>query len=183
MAIDRVRSSLRRRPEEHRDASIFLVATEGEHTESIYLATFRDPRIKVIPIPCEDGKSSPQGVLDRLSEAMTTFQFGGDDTFWILVDRDSWTERMFSEVNSECKKKNIFMSTSNARFEAFLCWHFDDFRDSEEFSTGDYENFLRKKLGSFSKTKFDAHKLRTNTARACSRAESDHSGSYPAAVK
>lgn len=167
MPIDRIRHSLKRSQRGNRDASIFLVGTEGEHTERIYLDIFDSPKIKVVAIPCDDGHSSPIGVLTKVLEARKKFDFGKGDSFWLLVDKDCWTEKMLSEVHSQCKKIGAKILVSNERFEVFLCSHFEDFFVSGEYKSKSYELFLKKKLGGYSKSKFDAKKLLGGVKLAC----------------
>ncbi len=171
MKLDRVKQSLKRREGHVRDASLFVVATEGEKTEEIYLNSFQSSRIKVIAVICDDGKSSPDGVLARLSSVMKAFQFGDGDSFWMLIDRDRWTEAMLSAVHSEAKKKGISILCSNQRFEVFLCAHFEEFETSQHIKEGRYEEFLKERLNHFNKTNYDCTDIRKNAAAACDRCE------------
>lgn len=178
MPIDRVRSQMRRKEGELRDASIVLVGTEGEKTEAIYLDAFGSARVKVVTVVCDDGRSSPKGVLNKVSEAITRFNFGSGDTFWIIVDKDQWKEKEFSEVFALCRQKGITHVVSNERFEVFLCYHFTDFVGSPEFENGEYEKFLRAKLGVYRKNKFDAQRLRSLAKTACDACASADGGSH-----
>lgn len=169
MVIERVRSRLKRNAEELRDASIFIVGTEGEHTERIYLSAFKSNKIKVVPVECDDGASSPDGVLRKVDEISKIFQFGDGDSFWLLVDKDAWTQKMFSDVYRECKKKGFMLCVSNHQFEIFLAHHFDDYDPLECSETKDIIKFLKIKLGGFSKSKYDASKLIGNAKLASDR--------------
>jgi hypothetical protein len=171
MKLDRVKHSLKRGTKQFRDASLFVVATEGEKTEAVYLNSFHSSRIKVFPVICDDGRSSPEGVLERLTFVMKSFQFGENDSFWMLIDRDQWSEQMLSAVNSNAKKLGVQILCSNRRFEVFLCAHFEGFEDSDEIASGQYELFLRKNLGSFNKSSYDCIRVREGTQLACNRCE------------
>jgi hypothetical protein len=61
------RTKLLDRQQDRRDAKLFIVATEGKETEKQYFRMFNSTRLKVeILATTEDGKSSPEYVLDRL---------------------------------------------------------------------------------------------------------------------
>ena len=167
MSLERVKKSLQRQPGEFRDASLVIVATEGEHTERLYLDQFRNRRVKVVPVVCEDGTSSPEGTLNRLNVALDAFDVGDGDSFWLLVDRDQWTEAMFSQVRSQCVQKGYTLAVSNRRFEAFLALHVENAANSPLFLAGDYEAVIRSTLGSYNKTSYNAATLFENRHIAC----------------
>jgi hypothetical protein len=73
MAINRSKRPLVRDHGEVRDATLFIVATEGEKTEKIYFSVFRSSRLKVRLLPTLDGKSSPNSVLERISEFQSAY--------------------------------------------------------------------------------------------------------------
>lgn len=171
MPLSRVRRSLKRTGEELRDASIFLVATEGEKTERLYLDQFRNRRVKVVPIVCDDGHSSPSGVFDKLSEAVKAFDFGAGDSFWLVVDKDQWEEAMFADVRRRCADSGFNLLVSHHRFEAFLCLHFEDCSEDTRFESGEYEEFLREKLGSYNKNNYDAERIFQLRETGCYQAE------------
>lgn len=171
MSIDRVKRDLKRQSGRRRDPTLFLVATEGEQSEIIYLDALKSDRIRIVSLGATDGRSSPKGVFDRIKQVKDAVDFGAGDTFWLLCDRDQWPEKMFAEVNALCKQCEITLCTSNERFEVFLCHHFDDFIGSEAWDNGEYERFLREHLGAYSKTKFDASKLVSTAPEACRRCE------------
>lgn len=171
MSIDRIRRELKRSTGRRRDPTLFFVATEGSRSEIIYLEAIKSDRIRILALGSADGRSSPQGVFDRIKEVKRAVDYGTGDSFWLLCDRDLWPEKMFAEVNSLCKQSGIALCTSNERFEVFLCHHFPDFPDSEAWINGEYETFLREKLGAYQKNKFDAAKIVVNAAEACKKCD------------
>ena len=68
-----------------RDASLFVIATEGQNTEPKYFEALRssdayaNPRIHVKIIKSEDGKSSPKYMFDSLNEFKREFRIREDD--------------------------------------------------------------------------------------------------------
>jgi hypothetical protein len=116
MAIDRRRRPLKRTGGELRDASLFIVATEGEKTEPLYFSIFKSPKLKVETLECEDGHSSPEGVLKRVTDFKRRYQFGPGDTFWVVVDRDRWTVKHLSAVFGECNRKDFTLLVARTSF-------------------------------------------------------------------
>lgn len=163
-----MRRPLARSTGEFRDASLFIVATEGACTEPRYFTLFRSRRLKINIIGCENGKSSPAWVLDRLDKYAKKYQFGAGDTFWVVIDRDRWTEKDLAEVHGRCKKAGISLIISNPNFEIWLAFHFDGEipTDGKKSVIG----FLRKNMGSYSKKNFPLSGLLEASPDACVRA-------------
>jgi RloB-like protein len=78
-------SSLQRDPP-FRDAKLFVVATEGTHTEPQYFGMFHSTRIKLELLPTENGASSPEAVLQRLKEYISEYQIKEDDQLFVVID-------------------------------------------------------------------------------------------------
>ena len=169
MAIDRRKRPLVRDRGEWRDASLFIVATEGEKTEKIYLSCFHSQKIKVVTLECTDGRSSPEGVLDRIDAYKNKYQLGAGDTFWLLIDRDSWRTKMLSAVASECRRKEFSLLISNPMFEVWLAFHFDDDLP-EKLTKRSLASHLRKVMGRFSKSDYPTHNLSIQAKVACEKA-------------
>lgn len=167
-------TSRRQRPltREHgtlRDARLLVIATEGELTEKIYFEQFGDSRVKVRIIPSVNGRSAPQHVLQNLVEYAQTYEIGHGDELWLLVDRDRWKPASISKVAAECARKGWHFALSNPSFELWLCLHFDcDL--AEGITQKELEAILRIRLGSFSKSAYDAPSLLDKIDQAVERA-------------
>lgn len=119
MAIDRRRRPLDRRGGVLRDASLIVIAMEGEKTEKIYFDIFHSSRLKIVSIPCKDGRSDPVSVLKNLTDFKKKMQFGSTDTFWLVVDKDRWTAKNLAAVRRECRQKEFNLLVSNPRLRTY----------------------------------------------------------------
>lgn len=178
MPIDRRKRPLKRVMGQLRDATLFIVATEGRRTEPIYFGIFMSPRIRVETLGCEDGHSSPEGVLDRVTDFQRKYQFGAGDTFWLVLDRDDWKIKTLTHVFTECRKKDVSLLISNPMFEIWLALHFDDALP-ENLSKKSLSAHLRRLLGSYSKSNYPADSLLERSEKACERAKNNDSGTNP----
>jgi hypothetical protein len=121
------RTRLMDRKENVRDASLFVVATEGQETERQYFEGFRSPRLHVEVLPTGlDGASSPDRVLERLAEFRDRYDLAGDDQLWLVVDVDRWGDRKLSEVCGSARSRGFETAVSNPCFELWLYLHFSD---------------------------------------------------------
>lgn len=58
-----------------RDASLFVIATEGAKTEPAYFEAFKSPRVRIEVLPTsEDNRSAPKHVVERLRAFKKKFQ-------------------------------------------------------------------------------------------------------------
>lgn len=179
MAIERFKRPLDRGNGEFRDASLFIVATEGECTEPQYLGMFKSPRIKIIPIPPKDHRSAPKWVLEELHKFVKKHQFGSDDTAWLMIDKDRWNERSLIEVSQTCAQCGYNLVISNPRFEVWLAMHFDDALPQSP-NKGVLERHLREILGSYSKSKLQMEHYMGREQSACERgAANDAANALP----
>ena len=76
----------------HRDASLFIIACEGEKTEAQYLSFsfLRNSRVKLMIIPSESGKSAPEHILSNLKTGISGIDIKNTDQLWLVVDVDRW---------------------------------------------------------------------------------------------
>ncbi len=77
------------KPAPHRDARLFIIATEGRKTEKQYFS-FGNKRCQVRVIPNEDNKSAPAHILQQLKNFKREFQLKADYELWLMVDVDRW---------------------------------------------------------------------------------------------
>lgn len=116
------------RKEEHvRDTSLIIIATEGEKREPLYfeMDVFRNnKKIQVKVISTTNGESSPTDVLSRLHEYASEYQFGEGDQFWLVIDKDRWSNKNLYEIKELCNDRNYRLALSNPCFELWLLLHF-----------------------------------------------------------
>lgn len=170
MAIDRRKRPLVRERGDWRDASLFIIATEGEKTEPRYFDLFRSARVKVKMLPCEDGASSPEGVLKRIAEFKKAYHFGKGDSFWLVIDKDRWTIKAITAVFSECRRKKFTMVISNPQFEIWLSLHFEA-ELPNPITKMSLVKHLKAEMGSYSKHNFPADGLLEKCEDASRRAK------------
>lgn len=127
----RVRKKLVRRTG-FRDGTCIVIATEGAVTEYNYFrqldaeSVLSEQRFQIEVLNTEDGKSSPNHVIKRLSEYKRKYNIKRDDELWMVIDKDRWDIKMLAEVMKTCKQKGFGLCISNSCFEIWLLLHFED---------------------------------------------------------
>lgn len=189
----RSRSSLiRERREAFRDARLIVIASEGKDTEKIYFRAlakeFSNPRVHVHILERsleEENSSSPEHVLKQLNEYKQTYDLESDDELWLVIDKDRWTDAMLSYVATSCSQDSFMnMALSNPCIELWLLLHLVDpssltlderqkwianKRKSKNSDTY-LKVLLRKYLGSYHESSYDASLLIQHVDDAISRA-------------
>ncbi len=156
-----------------RDAQLFIIATEGK-TEKPYFEIFQDSRIKVEVLPTgEDNKSAPEYVIERLNEFAQQYDFGEEDTLWLVVDVDRWGAKKLSSVCRQAKQKKYRLAISNPCFEVWLCLHLEDL-DPNNTTCQAFEKRLRLILGSYNKSNLDTTPYVEHIPDAIQRAKQLH---------
>lgn len=108
-----------------RDASLIIIASEGRQTEKQYFESdcFSSSRLKIIVLESIDNKSAPSHVLHRIKEHINSQLKGGEkdlqrgDQFWLVVDKDNWTDKMLSNV---CASAQQMKKGSFASYKSFI---------------------------------------------------------------
>ena len=64
------REKLYERKTDTRTARVFVIACEGQYTETLYFTALAEGlrRVRVIPLPAIDGHSAPDKIMERLNE-------------------------------------------------------------------------------------------------------------------
>lgn len=171
MPIQRTR--LLNRKVDVRDAKLFIIATEGEKTERQYFDIFENPKIRVVVIPSQGGKSAPKYVLERLDSIKNIYDFGEGDELWLMIDTDRWGAAALSEVCQGALQKSFQLAVSNRCFELWLYLHFNDVAGST-YTCRELEKLLRQHLGSYNKSNLNTEVFKPNIQNAIKRAKSLH---------
>lgn len=113
----------------------YILGYEGTVTERKYFEDLRlsslfndSGSIETIPLKhkVNDG-NSPIDVKRLLSKAKADYNFRSTDEFWLVIDRDDWSEIHhvdFDALYEECEKeKNFYIALSNPCFEIWLIFH------------------------------------------------------------
>ena len=122
------RRKFKRPSGKNRDASLFIIASEGKETEKIYIEALEEliasPRLHIVFHKKKDSsKSSPRQTLQTIKEVSKEFQLNSNDQLWILIDTDRWEVKELSTVASESRKSNIHLAISNPCFELWCILH------------------------------------------------------------
>ena len=190
----RSRSSLiRERREAFRDARLIVIASEGKDTEKIYFRAlakeFSNPRVHVHILERsleEENSSSPEHVLKQLNEYKQTYDLESDDELWLVIDKDRWTDAMLSYEATSCSQDGFMnMALSNPCIELWLLLHLIDplsltleerqkwIENKRKSKNSDpyLKVLLRKCLGSYHESSYDASLLIQHVDDAISRAK------------
>ena len=183
---------MRERHEAFRDARLVIIASEGKDTERIYFKAlakeYTNPRVHVhILERSEDelNNSSPAHVLKQLNDYKSQYDMDADDELWLVIDRDRWTEAMLSHVATECAQDiAMHLAMSNPCFEIWLLLHLEDpasltpeeqklwLENRRKSKNADpyLKMLLRKRMGAYHESSFDAIALIAHVEDAIERA-------------
>jgi len=171
------RTKLLDREHDRRDTKLFIVATEGKETEKQYFRMFNSTRIKVeILATTEDGKSSPEYVLERLDKCKKQYDLNEDDMLWLVSDVDRWGDKKLSDVCSQGRQRGYNLAISNPCFEVWLTLHFEDI-NTEDRTCDNFKARLRTILGSYNGSNLNISAYKPNTKDAVNRAKNLHPSS------
>ncbi len=185
-------SLMRERREAFRDARLIVIASEGKDTERIYFKAlakeYTNPRVHVHILERsadEQNNSSPEHVLKQLNDYKSQYELEADDELWLVVDKDRWTEAMLSRVATECSQEvAMHMALSNPCFELWLLLHIEDsasvtpeeqilwMENRRKSKNADpyLKVRLRRKMGAYHESSYDAQALITHVEDAIKRA-------------
>ncbi|MCK6573981.1 RloB family protein [Myxococcota bacterium] len=154
-----------------RDASLFVIATEGAKTEPAYFEAFKSPRVRIEVLPTsEDNRSAPKHVVERLRAFKKKFQLGAGDELWAVIDFDRWGEVQISEIAAEAAAGAFALAVSRPCFEFWLWLHVDDWTLAERATADSLESALRTRLGTWQKARPDVARFMDGVEDAIRRA-------------
>jgi hypothetical protein len=155
--LRRQRRPLTRDSETLGDTRLFIIACDDTYAPKQYFGFFRLARIQIHVIEAEDGRSSAEHVLERL----TTFDHEPDDELWMLLDTDHYVQgthlQGFRVALQKAKQRAVRVALSRPCFELWLLLH-----HLEETAVGslskaaNVEEALRTSLGEYNKTSLKA---------------------------
>jgi hypothetical protein len=155
-----------------RDDRLFIVACEDTYAPKQYFDIFEIPRVQIHVVPTEDGRSSPQHVLDRL----LGIDHQDYDQRWLLLDLDHRGSgphlRNLVETLSEAQRQGVNVAICNPCFELWLLLHHRDEGACTRFADcSDVERTLREVLGGYNKRRLDNYQFTwPHIVAACIRA-------------
>ena len=180
-----------KRPEANKDASLFVIATEGEVTEYQYFTQLadkiRNSKIHVEVIEKLDTNSDPKSTMKLLDKFKSEYNLTKTDELWLVVDRDKHDEpnhiKNLTEVARMCSQKNYNLALSNPDFEIWFIFHkrsldsltieekenlFENKKNSGRTQT---EIFLVSLYGHYNKTNIDIELFVPDTMQAITNAK------------
>ena len=164
----------------HRDASLIIIACEGEKTEAEYLnfSCFQNSRVKLCIVPSKEGKSAPVYILENLEEEAQKYDLKQGDQLWIVMDTDRWIfeTQIKPLLNARIKKFPVQLAVSNPCFELFLYLHFSSMPESPVKDSKTMEKMLRSRLGQYSKANLSEEPYAPNIQVAIQEAEKTEYG-------
>ncbi|NKC15508.1 MAG: hypothetical protein GKR94_25920 [Gammaproteobacteria bacterium] len=163
------------------DTSLIVIASEDKYAVQQYFDLFESMRIQFEVLNTEDGKSSPQKVLQRLKEYQDEFQIGEEDQFWVVTDIDHWANanhiKNLVEVLRASKQREISIALSNPCFDLWLLLHFTGFPSDGVGQCDEVGKLIRDAVGSYNKTRvFDLPFNIDNVKRAVNSAKTNDPG-------
>lgn len=127
--MSRMRKSFER-GENVRDAKLICIALEGAITEKIYfeqLAEYwHNRKTRVAVIPRDNTDSSPKHILHNIEKYFADYDKHLADDVYLVLDRDTWTDKMLADVEKTCFEKSYTLIMSNPCFELWFLLHIDD---------------------------------------------------------
>ena len=160
----------RSKPEPHRDARLFIIATEGRKTEKQYFSMFGNKKCQVQVITNEDNKSAPAYILKQLKGFKNEFQLKDDDELWLMIDVDRWGNKNLAAVAAQAGHNKFNLAVSNPCFEVWLYLHHDDL-DHQPITVDEMKQRLRNLLGGYNSSKLDTARFVEHIDRAITRAK------------
>ncbi|MDH3349393.1 MAG: RloB family protein [Desulfobulbaceae bacterium] len=158
------------KPVPHRDARLFIIATEGSKTEKQYFSMFGNKRCQVRVITNEDNKSAPAYILKQLKKFKNDYQLKGDDELWLMVDVDRWGNKHLASVASQAEHSKFKLAVSNPCFEVWLYLHYDNLKE-QVITAGDMKKKLQIILDGYNSSKLDTSKFVEHIDEAIIRAK------------
>jgi hypothetical protein len=155
-----------------RDDRLFIVACEDTYAPQQYFELFEIPRVQIHVVPTEDGRSSPQHVLERL----LAIEHAEYDERWLLLDVDHRSAGRhvanLVQTLSEARRQGVNAAICNPCFELWLLLHHKSEDELGGFADcGVVEGILREVLGGYNKRRLKSHQFnRQSVAEACARA-------------
>jgi len=151
----------------HRDANLFVIATEGEKSEECYFETltseeyYANTSVHIEILSSIDGRSSPRDVIKLLDRFKREYKIREDDELWLLIDRDkqSWNIDQIKEVARLCNQKEYHLGLSNPSFEIWILIHFSDL---SEYNSAELREIFENKKVNKNRTKLEKEIIRYN---------------------
>ncbi len=163
------RRKFTRRIAQRRYRTMFVLSTEGTHTEPQYFTMFNDDNTAVHVKVIKHRGSAPESVLREMKRYLGEASLQATDAAWIIVDKDRWSNGQLQLLHLWAQTDNRYgLAVSNPMFEYWLLLHFEDgngIHSARECTTS-----LRRYLKGYDKN-LQSRMLRQRVQDAIARAE------------
>jgi hypothetical protein len=140
-----------------RDATVLIVICEGSNKEPDYFGFFNEltKKIRLVAVPSEDGKSSPNHLIANAKKALEKHSSHGTCELWFVIDVDKWLEhKHIYKLQKECSEQGWKVVISNPCFEVWLNNHFSKKQPSKnKEKCKSWKIHVHKEYGGFDHTK------------------------------
>ena len=158
-----------------RDATLIIIATEGEKTEKQYFdGLFKSTKVQVIVLPTVDHRSAPKYVYGRLYDFKKEYDLDKNDELWLMIDIDRWKTDEISIIANNSLKKGFNLAVSNPCFELWLYLHHSELSKLEKYECDYFASQLKILLGSYNKSNININMFRGKEKTAIGRAKKLH---------
>jgi len=177
-----------------RDAKLFVIASEGQKTETKYFENlvspdyYYNPRTHLEVLRRETTSSSPKHVLKELNKFRSEYSLNKNDELWLIIDSDRWPPGHLSDVLRECHQKKYHVVVSNPCFELWLLLHLQDIIEEytkiwiDKLTCKILKAEITKVLGSYNPSNLDISKFLPFVHNASSRAKNLNKDEWPNSV-
>jgi hypothetical protein len=140
-----------------RDANLIVIASEDRYAVKQYFEFFHSTRVQFRVLETEEGKSSPQHVMERLDAYIEEYDIGEGDQLWLVSDTDHWIEpghvQNLVEVVRLWRQKQIGVALSNPCFDLRLLLHFAEFPNQASLKCDEIGERIRAAVGQYNKSR------------------------------
>lgn len=151
------------RPEElsFRDDHLIVVVTEDTYAPEQYFRLVHARRVVVKVASSQEGRCSPQAILESGRALRSDRDFCDFDEFWLLLDTDHWTQpahiQNFIHVAKCAREEGFNVAVSNPCFDLWLLLHYEDVPNTASiYPCAAVGKRIRELNGEFNKTNLKA---------------------------
>lgn len=161
------------RKSDRRSAKVFIIACEGEKTETLYFTHITEGlrRVRVVPLPTgRDGRNSPLELVNRLKAELRNFP---DAEAWIVFDCDNHFQgahfRGTRKALIAAQKGGYQIAISNPCIELWFLLHLEEV--TGECDESHCTARLKQLLSSYNHSRYRPEELRAGVTLAIERAK------------
>jgi hypothetical protein len=151
---------------------IFLIVCEGEKTEPLYFAHFREElrgKVSIKLVDCNIKDAIGLASFAEKQKERLDIDTKGEDRIWIVFDADENSQAQVDRAAMMARRIGADIALSNPCFELWYLLHFEDRREALDRATAVAR--LRRYLPEYDKSVDCCERLATVQASAMQRAQ------------